>query len=269
MTRTPRIALSRKTAACAAAALLALSGCDERLAGTSVGTGNPTEIELGFRDAQGSAALSGRVSVYASTQIPVEGYRPAPLLEYEVKDASSALLTAADFAALPESVWAKGSVAKGIHSFNVVVTGASQGSILAGFGFDKAKGHFVLPPEDQGAVWDADGARAAVKDSLRALTDFRGTVDTSNLSRYNYYHLFLYGTGFSAKVQDGEFVLRGVPDDEYAAFIITLPGKIHQATGIDSTDVFSTSAPLASGSNTLSRDSLYDRVRLPDSLIAP
>jgi hypothetical protein len=269
MTRTSRILSVRKTALCAAAALLALAGCDERIAGTSVGTGNPTEIQLGFKDGTGSTALSGRVSVYASTQIPVEGYRPDPLLDYEVHDAASATLKAADFAALPESAWAKGSVAKEIHSFNVVVTGASQGSVLAGFGFDKAKGRFVLRPEDDGAVWDAEGGRALLKDSLRSLVNLQGLLDTTNTSRIADYHLFLYGTGFSSKIESGGFLLRGIPEDKYAAFLISIPHKDHQISGMDSTEVFSTSGSLSVETTTLSRGDVYGRVRLPDSLIVP
>jgi hypothetical protein len=269
MTRTVPILSLRKTAVCAAFALLALAGCDERIAGTSVGTGNPTEIQLGFRDATGSAAVSGRVSVYASTQIPVEGYRPDPLLEYEVHDAASATLKAADFAALPESVWAKGSVDKGIHSFNVVVAGASQGSVLAGFGFDKAKGKFVLRPEDDGAVWDAEGERAAVKDSMRALVELKGTLDTTTVNRYKDYHLFLYGTGFTSKVDKGSFALPRVPDGTYHAYLISLPQESGPQSGTDSTDIFTTTGLLSTTTPDLSRGELYSRVRLPDSLIAP
>lgn len=265
-----RILPLRKTALCAAFALLALSGCDERMAGTSVGTGNPTEIQLGFRDGTGSAALSGRMSVYASTQIPVEGYRPGPLLEYELKDATSATLKAAEFAALPESVWAKGSVAEGIHSFNVVVTGTSQGSVLAGFGFDKAKGKFVLRPEDDEAVWDAEGERAAVKDSLRALVDLQGTVDTNSISRFTHYHLFLFGTSFASKVERGSFTMHDVPEGKYDAYLIALPTRDDPPiSDVDSTDVFSTTAPISTGTSLLSRGELFERVRLPDSLIQP
>jgi hypothetical protein len=269
MTRTSRILSVRKTALCAATALLALAGCDERIAGTSVGTGNPTEIQLGFKDGAGSAALSGRVSVYASTQIPVEGYRPEPLFEYALQNAGSALLKAADFAALPESVWAKGSVVKGIHAFNVVVTGASQGSLLAGFGFDKDKGKFVLRPEDDGAVWDAEGHGALLKDSLRALVDMEGTLDTAALNRYNDYHLFLYGTSYVTKVESGIFSFHDVPEGKYNVYLITLPRKDHQGSGSDSTDIFSTTEPLSTTTTNLSRSGQYDRVRLPDSLITP
>jgi hypothetical protein len=261
---------SRKAAAFAAAALLALAACeDDRMAGTSVGTGNPTEIQLGFRDASGTAALSGRVSVYAATQIPVEGYRPEPLLKYDLENAPYATLKAADFAALPDTVWAKGSIDNSVRSFNVVITGASQGSILEGFRFDKAKGAFELRSEDEGAPWNEAHDRVMLKDSLRALVELKGTVDTANVNRFKDYHLFLYGTGFTSKINNGSFALHGVPDGAYNAFLISLPQKDSPLTGIDSTDIFSTTAPLAAGTTELSRGALYERVRLPDSLIRP
>lgn len=268
MIPTPRIhptALS--TAVSATFALLALAGCEDRVAGTSVGTGNPTEIQVGFKDGTGSAALTGRVSVYASTQIPVEGYRPEPLLKYDLQDAGYATLKAADLAALPESLWARGSVENGIHEFNVIFTGATRGSVLTGFGFDKAKGAFVLRPGDAAAVWSGDRDLARVKDSLRTLVEMSGTMDTAGLSRYYDNHLFLYGTGFSATVVNGSFTFRGVPENKYAAFLIALPNKDHQASGMDSTDVFSTNSVVSVEPVSLSRSDPFERVRLPDSLI--
>lgn len=258
-----------KVAACLAAAVLALTSCEDRVAGTSVGTGNPTEIQLGFRDSSGSAALSGRVSVYAATQIPVEGYRPEPLLEYELKDAAYATLKAADFAALPDTVWDERSLANGVRSFNVVVSGASQGSILAGFGFDKVNGGFVLRQEDGEATWNPGHDGVVLKDSLRALVELKGTIDTAIMSRYKDYHLFLYGTGFASKIEGGTYSFHGVPDGTYNAFLISLPHRDQQGSSTDTTDIFSTTAPLSTESPTLSMGELHDRVRLPDSLITP
>ncbi len=265
--RTRPTALS--TAVSAVFALLALAGCDERVAGTSVGTGNPTEIQVGFKDGTGSAALTGRVSVYASTQIPVEGYRPDPMLEYDLHDAGYASFKAADFAALPESLWAKGSVANGIHAFNVVFTGATQGSVLTGFGFDKSKGAFVLRPGDAAAVWSEDRDLARVKDSLRMLVDMSGTMDTAGIGMYIDYHLFLYGTGFTSKIKQGSFTLRGVPDGIYDAYLIPLPRKNSPQTGFDSAYVFATKSPLSPGTSSVVPGDVHERVRLPDSLITP
>jgi hypothetical protein len=198
----------------------------------------------------------------------VEGYRPEPLVEYELHNAPYATLKAADFADLPDSVWSKGSIDTDVASFNVVVTGASQGSVLTGFRFNQAKGKFMLRPEDRGAFWDEAGDGAVLKDSLRALVDLKGTLDSAIVSRYNDYHLFLYGTGFSSRVENGQFVLRGLPENKYEAFLITLPKKDHQISGLDSTDIFSTTLPLSTESTSLGRGIPYERVRLPESLIA-
>ena len=247
-------------------AALAMAGCEDRVAGTSVGTGNPTEIQLGFRDGTGSVALSGRVSVYAATQIPVEGYRPQPLLDYAVQG-NTAVLKASDFASLADTAWDKKSIDQGVYAFNVVVTGSDKGSVLTGFGFDKALGSFVLRPQDEDAAWNKAHTGVILSDSLRALVDMQGTVDTNTISPVKDYHLFLYGTGFSSKLDSGNFVFYAVPEGKYDAFLISFPQKDHQASGGDTTDVFSTSAPLSPDATSLSRGELYDRVRLPDSLI--
>jgi hypothetical protein len=127
----------------------------------------------------------------------------------------------------------------------------------------------VLRPEDSGAVWGEPGGWVRLKDSLRALVELKGTMDTTTMNRYNDYHLFLYGTNYTSKVENGTFSFRGVPEGKYNAYLITLPRKEHQGSGADSTDIFSTTDPLSTSTTNLSRSEPYDRVRLPDSLITP
>lgn len=257
-----------KPSAWAAIAILALAGCGQRLAGTSVGTGNPTEIQVGFRDSAGApVVLTGVARVYASTQIPVEGYRPSPLLEYRLNAASHADLKASDFAGLPDSMWSTGSESAGDRTFNIVVTGEGTGLVLRDFVYHRAAGDFALRKDDV-PVWNDSRTVAALPGRLTALVDFKGSVDTTSFSTYRDYHLFIYGTGFSAKIQSGIFTLSKVPSGTYKPFLISLPNKDHLVGNADSTDVFETRGTFSpSGTNTLDKGDYFGRVPLPDSLI--
>ncbi len=98
--------------------------------------------------------------------------------------------------------------------------------------------------------------------------DYTCKTDTNRLafSSIAVYHLFIYGTGFTAKGDGGVFTLSKLPKGQHDAYLIVLPGKEHPTSGRDSTSIFS----LIGGMNT-ARDSIYrgpaiDFVELPDSL---
>jgi hypothetical protein len=256
-----------RTALYGFACVLALGACDDRMAGTSVGTGNPTEIEIAFKDDAGTAPITGSLSVYATTQIPVEGYAPEPLLQVDVAGASQATLKATAFAALADSLWPKGSKNDSERFFNVVVTGEEQGAVLKGFTWRKADTSFGLRAEDEKVK--AGETRATVKSLLVPLVAFRGTVDTASFNLFANYHLFIYGTGFKAQVEHGTFSMAKVPKDKYEGFLLSLPKSDHVISGLDSTSVFSLTSPLEDGASDLIKGPLHDRVLLPDSLRIP
>ena len=163
------------------AGALVLSCGTDRMAGTSVGTGNPTEIEVAFRDDTGAPlSISGDLSVYASTQIPVEGYAPEPLVKLAVSGSDRATLKAGDFRALADSLWPKGSRNGDVYAFNVVVTGESRGAIVRGLTWRKDLNRFVLRAEDPKI--DEGVEKASIKGPLVQLVAFQGTVDTTNFS---------------------------------------------------------------------------------------
>jgi hypothetical protein len=257
-----------KTALCGLAFVLALSRCfDDQVAGTSVGTGNPTEIEIAFKDDAGTAPITGNLSVYASTQIPVEGYAPQPLLTVDVTGASQATLKASAFATLADSLWPRSSRNDSECFFNVVVTGANSGAVLKGFAWRKADTSFGLRAEDEKVK--AGVTRATVKSVLAPLVAFQGTVDTSNFSRLLDYHLFIYGTAYKAKVEHGVYMMPKVPKDKFDGFLISLPKKEDQISGADSASVFSLTSQLQEGSLNLTKGAVHERVLLPDSLRIP
>ncbi len=256
-----------KAAAWLAAAAFALSACDGRIAGTSVGTGNPTEIQLGFRDSTGAPVpVTGSLQVYASTQIPVAGFSPEPLLSVDVAGASSASLKAEAFQALADSLWPKGSVENGVYGFNVVVAGQEQGAILKGFAFRKADSRLILPPEDNGAARNGD--RAEIIGTLGSLTDITCAIDPSTLSPNRDHYLFLYGTGYAAKDTSGTFVFHRVPRANHEAFLISLPRKDNPTgTTPDSLYIYNVNAGIAPGSvNPLQIMGVQSGVPFPESL---
>lgn len=248
------------------AAALALAGCEEQVAGTSVGTGNPTEIQVSFRDdADAAVALTGTLKVYASTQVTVQGYRPEPLISIPV-EGSGATLKAGDFAALHDSLWPAGSAQGAARKFNVVVLGADMGGVLSGFAYLKDKGAFELRAEDTKPAWDASGKSASIRGRIKGLVEFTGGVDTTTFSSALDYHMFMYGTGFTTPIVSGRFTFPKLPDGRYQAFILSQPKKDHQASGVDSATVFTTSAVLSAGKTDVARGAIHERVLLPDSL---
>lgn len=254
-------------ALCGIAAALAPAGCANRVAGTSVGTGNPTEIQVSFRDdADAAVLITGTMKVYASTQVTVSGYDPDPLFTVSVAGASRAALKAGDFASLNDSLWPAGSVQGAARKFNVVVLGAGNGGVLTGFAYLKEKGAFELRAEDTKPVWDASGKSAVIHGRIKGLVEFKGAVDTSTLSGSLDYHLFMYGTGFTAPVVGGTFSFPKLPEGQYQAFLISQPKKDQQSAGADSATIFTTGAVLNAGNTDLAKGVIHERVPLPDSL---
>ena len=68
----------------------------ETVAGSSVTTGNPTEIQVSFTGENGPVALTGRVDVYGATQVPIPGFNPDPLASFDVADKQDFRLASED-----------------------------------------------------------------------------------------------------------------------------------------------------------------------------
>jgi hypothetical protein len=255
-----------RTALCGLAAVLALSCCDFMVAGTSVGTGNPTEISVAFKnDSDASAPVTGTLSVYASTQIPVPGFSPAPLLTVPLDRSLQASLNSDDFQSVPDSLWPKTSVVNGVYKFNMVVSGETQGAILKGFSWRKADKDFVLRAEDKDAV--IHDKLATIRGAVSPLVEYKGMItDSANLNKLWDYYLFIYGTGFSAKAENGVFKLPNLPSGKHASNVVLIPIQDHQLSGIDSTNVFGLTEPMDTGKNSITIGSISDIVPLPDSL---
>lgn len=254
-----------KTALCLGAVAIVVVCCDDQVAGTSVGTGNPTEIQVSFRnDSDAAVALTGSIRVYASTQIPVGGFLPAPLLTIPVDGGNHAGLKADAFKSLADSNWPKGSIENGIYKFNLVVTGQTSGTVLHGFSLNKIKGEFQLRPQDSALVVHENVA--TIKGGLAPLITLSGNVDTTTFNAKWYYHLFIYGTGFTAKIEHGEFAIENIPTGQYISHLLLVPSKDAGQSGVDSSDIFSLGTPIGIGVDTIRVGTKHDRVPLPDSL---
>ena len=248
------------------ASVLMLACCEDQVAGTSVGTGNPTEIQVSFRDDSDRAvSLTGALRIYASTQVPVSGYRPEPLLTVPLSGSVSASLKPVHFSGLTDSLWPQGSISEGVLWFNVVILGADRGAILSGLGYRKATADFIVKAQTEVSLGQTGIATRRLR--VAPLVAFRGSVDTAAFSPALDYHLFLYGTGFTAKVNHGAFEIPGMPDGSYQAFLLSLPKPDGTSSGGDSATVFETSAALQAVGSQLSRGTIHARIALPDSLL--
>jgi hypothetical protein len=206
-----------------------------------------------------------RIPFRPSTQIPVAGYAPEPLLRVDVVGATHATLTAAAFKALADSLWSGGSMNGSGRAFNVVISGSGHGAVLRGFAWNKDENTFGLragdkPPAGHGLKVDVIGA-------LAPLVTIQGSVDTSTFNLSSDFHLFVYGTGFSSKIVDGRFSLPAIPMDKYEGFLISLPKPDHPASETDSASVYSLNSLLQDGAVNLPKGPIHDRLPLPDSLL--
>lgn len=259
LSRFPSLSLP-KALLCAVAA--ALAGCGDRVAGTSVGTGNPTEIAISFRDEAGAVVpVTGSIHVYAATQIPT--FASAPLFSVDVNAATSGSIGTQALAGVADSLWAEGSTEGASRKFNLVVQGQDQGVILKGFTWRKDEGRFGLRSEDGDAI--RNGNRATIKGGLTPLVTLSGSVDTLDFYSKWDYHLFVYGTGFTSKIENGRFSLVNIPRGEYTSHMILLPNPEGGASGVDTASIFGFTG-LAGQAGTLAVGPLHNRVALPDSL---
>ncbi|MDB5105494.1 MAG: hypothetical protein JWP91_3183 [Fibrobacteres bacterium] len=258
-----------KAALCGLAAGFALLRCDMQTAGTSVGTGNPTEIIVSFQGDSGSESINGTMDVYAYTQIPVPGFSPEPLVRVGIAGAMHAALKAATFQALADSLWPKTSIEDGAYRFNVVVTGEHSGSILKGFSFRRKTGDFVLRAEDAKKALRNENV-ATVWGAMAPLAAFECSIDPGSLIAQKDHYLFLYGTGFQVKGDSGRFVFPAMPKAAYQVSMVSLPKKGEGGAGAnDSVYVYGLTSGIEAGKpNPLSFGPIQDTLPVPESLRA-
>jgi hypothetical protein len=211
--------LTWKVAFCGLAPILALLHCDKLVAGTSVGTGNPTEIAISFKNDSGSVPVTGSLSVYASTQIPLPGLRTEPLLTVAVSGGTHATLNAESFHGLADSLWPKTSIRDGAYLFNLVISDAKAGAILRGFSYRKSRNDFVPREEDSLA---SGSIRMGVTGTLTPLVPVTCTVDDRMLNGLKDHFVFLYGTGYIAQSDSGKFTFPALPKGMHHAYLLSI-----------------------------------------------
>lgn len=230
-----------------------LCRCDMQTAGSSVGTGNPTEIRLGFTGGDGAPrALTGKVDVYAATQIPLAGFHPEPLASFAAEAATSVTINADALKSVPDSLWPAASrEGDSVFRFNVVVTGDKVGAILQGLRYRVKDGEFSRIDSVMKAGAAADVAE--MSSQLAATADYSFFIDPKPFPLGKDTYVFISGTGFVAKSDSGTFLLKSLPGGKYDPSLIFLAQPGQGQTGQqDSVQLYGLSAPL----NTTAVDSL-------------
>ncbi len=238
-------------------------GCDMQTAGTSVGTGNPTEIQVAFTQDVAGTPLSGRLELYATTQIPVPGFHPSPLATVAFSHADKVAITSDALKNVADSLWPAGSVeGDSIYHFNLVVMGDSAGAVVRDFGWNKlSKGFTVVT----GALRSGDVEAISV--GLKPWAPAAVRIDSAELSPNKDNYLFLYGTGFSARGVGGRFDFSALPPGAQNAYLISLPTHADDASGADSLFIYGLKSSIqAGGTNSVGVGTFVGEVPLPDSL---
>lgn len=245
--------------------LACIQNSREVLTSTSVTTGNPSGIRIIFKKDSTPISLNGVVEVFASTQIPVPGFSPKPLLRIELAEAKDIEIATSSINSIPDSLWPeKSTEGDSIQRFNAVITSDSLGLILENICFNRKKAGFSFSKED--SVLPSNNSQAEIIANLAQLTDYAGKTDTNQLSAFHDYYLFIYGTGFVSKGEHGIFMLPRLPIGTHNAFFLPLAKKPYPVSSIDSATIFSLNGKLDTRTDSLSRGPIYREIELPDSL---
>jgi hypothetical protein len=239
---------------------------DDVVTGTSTTSGNPTEIQLGFVD--GSIEHAGNVEIYASSQIPVPGFQPDPLLRFQVKGDKEYRLLASDFSSITDSLWPKSSrEGDSIFRFNLVVMSDSKGAILHGLGYRPASASFAIP-DSMKTPGDTEGAVMVWVD-LKKRVGYKGFINPLKLNWDKLHFLFIPGTGYYAKSDSGNFDFSGLPEGRYKVNFISVPNKdIALGSTGDSTNIYFVDRSLSGAAvDTLTITGVEERISLPSKYL--
>ena len=230
------VKLLRKSAAWAilAGCGFALVRCEMQTAGSSVTTGNPTEIAVSFTGDGTPTSLTGRVEIYGATQIPVPGFRPEPLARFDV-DGKEFRLNPGHFEGIADSLWPIGSKdGDTLARFNLVVTGDNVGSIVRGMAIRLKALEFTL---ETGLEKARESKVAKVEAGVAPLVEYRAFINLESRPKDRLYFLFISGTNFSAKSDSGKFVFPSIPGGTHKLSYLSLPGE-SLTTAEDSATVY-------------------------------
>jgi hypothetical protein len=230
---------------------------------TSVTTGNPTGIIFNFKWNSAPVSLDGKLEIFASYQIPVPGFSPNPLLGIDFSGAKNAVVDAKSIESIPDSLWPESSmVGDSILEFNAVVSSDSLGLIVKGLRYRKTDSAFF----DSGTRLAIVDSKAELTAELTGLTDYVGEMNRDQMSPAWYFHLFIYGTGFTTKGKDGVFTIPRLPKGQHEAFWILLPSESGHASRSDSVPLIKLRDGLDSELDSLHVGPIQRMIELPDSL---
>lgn len=190
---------------CLASLGSSLGGCDhDRLAGTSVGTGNPGLVTLGFQEGSTAARVRGRVALFAADHNPLVD--SLPLAAFAVEDEDSLVLP---LESLPPSRRGPGSTPDSLLLVNVLLqTADGRGAWLPGV---------ALAPRPGGRP--SGLPRPRIDLMVVPLDTIRGMVGSDDVEGERRY-LTLFGSPFFGRITGREFGLLSVPRGRYEARLV-------------------------------------------------
>lgn len=182
-----------------------LGGCEgDRVAGTSVGTGNPGVVTLGFVEGSAAARVTGQVTVYAPDHNPLVD--SLPLAAFAVDDQDSLELP---WESLVSGRAGPISSSDSLFRLNILLrTLDGRGAWLPGVAF-------ALRPDGIHSLFH--GSRMDLP--VVPLDFFRGAVEGEDGEGERRY-LTLFGSPFFGRVNDRAFALDSIPRGRYEARLV-------------------------------------------------
>jgi hypothetical protein len=188
-------------------------------------------------------SFTGNLELYASTQLPVPGFRPEPLKSFSLVGVNDFDLDSSAFGEISDSLWSAGSAfGDSIVLFNIFVAGKDSGSFLPGFAFHRRKKSFARSIGGSGAAEN----RLASNAELLPYDGMTVRMNPERLSPDNPAYLFVPGSGIVGRSDSGTFLL-SAPRGKYALTLIFVPGPDHSTGLNDSVGLYNLRYEAATG----------------------
>lgn len=228
-------------------------------------TQNLTKAQFLFQAGGEPKPFTGSLELYASTQIPVPGFRPEPLASFPIASVDEFALDSTAFTGIPDSLWPARSVfGDSLVKFNVLMAGKDSGSLLTGFLFNRQNKTFARSVNE--IVQTNDKTLTSYVD-LRHYDTLSIHIDPETLSPASINYFFVYGSPIIGKADTaGNFQLNA-PQGTYSLSWLPIEGPNGIGSTQDSAWIYKLRYEATTGipmENAIS--SIIGVVALPDSL---
>jgi hypothetical protein len=244
-----------------------LSNTSKEVTSTSVTTGNPTGIHIQFEPDSPFVTKSGRVEIFAVTQLPVPSYQPLPLAIIPFEKSKEVWVDSSIFKSIPDSIWPASSIeGDSVFKFNIIVAAENSGAIFYDFGFNRRTNKFTASIDH----FPLKGGAISISESLKPYFDLYCHIDPQTLSPTKHHFLFIKGTGFITKGSAGNFTFKSLPMGTYRPTHIPIPDDKNGTVSVhDYLFIYDLLSPVSTGeSNEVTIRGVIDSVAYSDSLMA-